>query len=97
MRCGKASTGKVMWSEPNTGVTHAILAGKHLLLLNTRGQLTLAAVSSEKFQKIQQHQVARGTTRALPALANGRFYFRTSDGSRGKLTCLQVGTTTKTP
>lgn len=97
LRCVKASTGKVMWSVPNTGVTHAILAGQHLLLLSTRGQLTLAAVSPEKFQKIQQHQVARGTTRALPALANGRFYFRTSDGSRGQLTCLQVGATTKKP
>ncbi len=94
-RCVKAQTGKVMWSQPNFGVTHTILAGKHLLLLNTRGRLTLALASPEKYQQLQQHTVGRGTTRALPALANGRFYFRTSDGGKGQLTCLQVGATAK--
>ena len=96
LRCVQAQSGKVMWSQANFGVTHTILAGKHLLLFNTKGQLTLAVASAERFQKLQQHSVARGTTRALPALANGRFYFRTSDGAKGRLSCLQVGTTTRT-
>ena len=94
-RCVKAQSGKVMWSQPNSGVTHTILAGQHLLLLNTEAQLTLVAASPEKFQQLHQYTVGRGTTRALPALANGRFYFRTSDGGQGQLTCLQVGNTSQ--
>ena len=94
LRCVQARTGKVMWSQADFGVAHSILAGKHLLLLNSRGQLTLAIASPERFQKLHQHRVVRGTTRALPALSNGRLFLRTSNGAKGELTCLQVGATT---
>lgn len=96
-RCLEAATGKVKWSEAGTGVTHVILSGKYLLMLNTRGQLTLALASPQRFEKRGQQTVARGTTRALPALANGRFYLRTSDGGRGQLISLQVGATSRKP
>ena len=42
-------------------------------------------------ERLAQADVAQGTTRAIPALSNGRLVIRTSGSGRGEISCLQVG------
>lgn len=97
LRCVQWSTGKVMWSERDFGVAHTILAGKHLLLLDTTGRLTLAAADHRAYVKIAETRLTTDTTRAMPAMAHGQLLFRTSvgDGAGGELHCLTVGAKVK--
>lgn len=97
LRCVAASTGRVQWSVPGFGVGSVILAGHRLLILGTEGQLTLAEATPDKFRKLADAKVAKGITRALPALSDGHFFFRNNSaggaapGADGALTCLLVG------
>jgi outer membrane protein assembly factor BamB len=86
LRCVELSTGKVMWSQDDFGVAHPILADDKLLLLTVDGELVLAKATAKAYQELGRARIARGTTRALPALSNGHFYCRTGD----KLLCVKV-------
>lgn len=88
LRCVEASTGKVAWSVNNFGVAHLILAGDKLLVLANSGELTLARASEKKFDVIGKSRVASATIRALPAISNGRVFFRTNDSGESKLYAL---------
>lgn len=92
LRCVAAATGKVQWSRPDFGVAHTILAGDKLLILTTAGRLVLAPTSASGFEPLATAQLVEGVTRALPALAGGRLYFRTSLGQPNELLCYEVGT-----
>ena len=76
--------------EKYSGVAHAILAGDKLLLLTVEGELVLTAASPEKYIELGRAKVTKGVTRALPALSNGKIYFRTNAGGAGELVCLQL-------
>jgi outer membrane protein assembly factor BamB len=91
LRCVEARTGKVAWSVPGFGVAHLILADDKLLVLKVDGTLLLAKPNAMRFTQLAEAHVSENTTRALPALSAGRFYFRDSDGEQGTLTCLVVG------
>jgi hypothetical protein len=93
LRCVSVE-GKVQWSVRGFGVAHMILADNHLLLLKIDGTLLLARPDTSKFIELDSAQVSRDTTRALPALSNGRLYFRDNSATRqseGTIVCLQVG------
>jgi outer membrane protein assembly factor BamB len=89
LRCLEAKSGDVKWSVPDFGIGSTILAGNKLLILKTDGELVLAGVNPQKYQPLAKAKVGRGITRALPALSNGRLYFRVN-GNDGKLICLNV-------
>jgi outer membrane protein assembly factor BamB len=90
LRCIEAASGKVRWAEPEFGVTHTILADGKLLLQTADGKLVLAAADPTGYRELASAQIARGPTRALPALSAGKLYVRTGEGG-GELLCLQVG------
>jgi outer membrane protein assembly factor BamB len=91
LRCVEARTGKVAWSVPGFGVAHLILADDKLLVLKVDGTLLLADPNPTRFTQLAEARASRNTTRALPALSAGHFYFRDSGGEQGTLTCLVVG------
>jgi outer membrane protein assembly factor BamB len=86
LRCVELATGKVKWSSDDFGVAHVIVAGNNLLLLKVDGELVLAEATPREFKELDRARIARGVTRALPALADGLFYCRTGE----KLICLQL-------
>jgi len=90
LRCFEAKSGDVKWTVPGFGVAHVILVGKQLLLLGVDGKLRLAEVDSESYRETATAQVSSDTTRALPALSNGKFLFRDNSGQGGQLVCVQL-------
>jgi outer membrane protein assembly factor BamB len=91
LRCVEVRSGKVAWSQDDLAVGHIVRSKDLLLILSVEGTLTLVKASSESYQKLAEAQATRGTTRALPALSNGRLLVRTSSSQANQLICLQVG------
>ena len=91
LRCVDAKTGEVKWSVNRFGVAHAILAKRHMLVLSDTGRLVLVDPSPTGYKKLAEAQIAEGTTRALPALSNGKLFFRVNGNGAGTLVALQVG------
>ena len=91
LRCIQAETGKVQWTQPGFGTAHLIHAHGKLLALTTEGRLCLIGRDPSRFRLLGQASISDATTRAHPALSDGRFYFRDNVGNNGKLYCLQVG------
>lgn len=90
LRCFEAQSGKVQWREAGFGVASQILVRGRLLILTTEGTLILAGASPAAFRPLAQAQISTSITRALPALSNGRFYFRDNNGREGTLRCLNL-------
>ncbi len=76
---------------PDFGVANLILADGKLLILKVDGTLLLADPDTTKFLRRAEATVSEYTTRALPALAAGRLYFRDNDQAGGTLRCVRVG------
>jgi outer membrane protein assembly factor BamB len=79
LRCVEASTGKVMWTEPNFGMAHAILADGKLVLQKTSGELLLVEPTPRAYRLLAQAPVFKSEARSLPALSNGRLFARDTD------------------
>ena len=94
LRCIDAKSGTVLWRETGFGVAHLILANDQILALKSNGQLVHLKANPERFELIQKGQVFENTTRALPALANGKFYAR-SNHRNDQLRCFDIGAGTK--
>lgn len=80
LRCVDAATGKVSWSKSNVGMAHLILADDKLLMLTVDGELVLLEKSPIAFRELGRLRVSDATTRALPALADGQLFVRSTDG-----------------
>lgn len=91
LRCIEADTGKVRWTKPGFGVAHTILVGGQLLLLTVEGGLRLATATPTAYEELATASISNNITRALPAFANGRLYFRDNGSRGGHLYCLQFG------
>ena len=87
LKAVELKTGKRLWIEPSFGYGTLISADGKLLIQKTDGDLILGKASPEGFRKLAHHRVLNGEVRALPALANGRFYVRNDR----VLKCFQVG------
>ena len=90
LRCVGAKTGDVQWSEPGFGVAHLILAGDKLLIVKVDGEVVLAAADAAKYRELGKFTALKGATRALPALAAGRLYLRTTTAAGGELAAFEV-------
>ena len=91
LRCVELKTGTLKWSEEGMPVGHVIASGDLLLVLSVEGGLSLVRASPGKYERLAQADIAGGTTRAIPALSNGRLVVRSSGSGRGEIRCLQVG------
>jgi len=91
LRCVESERGTIKWTQPDFGVGHLILADGKLLILTVDGTLLLARPDTERFVRLDEARVSVNTTRALPALSNGHFYFRDNRRDSGSLVCLRVG------
>jgi hypothetical protein len=91
LRCVELKTGTLKWSQDRMPVGHVIASGDLLLVLSVEGGLSLVRASPAKYERLAQADIAGGTTRAIPALSNGRLVVRSSGSGQGEIHCLQVG------
>lgn len=78
LRCFDPATKKIHWTEEGFGVASPIVADGKLLLQKTDGTLVLAEPTPQGFRSLGRASILDGTTRALPALSNGRYFLRNS-------------------
>ncbi len=91
LRCVELATGKIAWSQSSSGVAHVLRAGDKLLVVNVDGTATLARANPVKFDALATAKIASQTTRAIPALSQGRLLVRTNErGGPGELLCVDV-------
>ena len=79
LRCIDPLNKKVQWSLPGFGYATLIAADGKLLAWTTSGELVLVALDSQRYRELARAKIFSATTRALPALANGRLYIRDTD------------------
>ena len=76
LKCFDLETRKVHWTKSGLAYATLIAADGKLLVMQTDGTLRLAELSKSAYRELGKVELLRGTTRALPALANGRLYVR---------------------
>jgi len=79
LRAVALETGGIAWDVPRFGAGSILLAGDLLVVMRESGELVLAEASPAAFTPVARTRLLRGTVRAYPALANGRFYVRNHD------------------
>ena len=87
LRCVDPRTRKVLWSQPSFAFGTMIQADGKFLMQTTDGELILWQPDSRRYRELARTRLFRGTTRALPALSNGRLLARDSS----TLKCVLVG------
>ena len=87
LRCFDPKTQKVAWSKEDFGYGTLIKADGKLLIATTDGQLILAGLDKTRYRELARAELLPGTTRALPALSNGRLFVRNDR----TLKCVDVG------
>ncbi len=75
------------WIEQNFGYGTLIYADGKLLAQKTSGTLVMIQPNPDRLQILSRFQPLTGTTRALPALSNGRYFLR----NEKTLACWNVG------
>lgn len=87
LKCFDPQTRKVHWAKSGIGYATLIGADGKLLVMQTDGNLKLVKLDKAAYQEIAAVKLLNGTTRALPALANGRLYVR----NESTLKCVNLG------
>jgi outer membrane protein assembly factor BamB len=88
LRCLDPRTQKILWSKPSFGYGTMLAADGKMLMQTTDGELILWRPGPQGYQELARSRVFRSTTRALPALSEGKLFARDSR----TLKCLQVST-----
>jgi len=91
LRCFNPTDGSLAWSEDGFGMATLIRAGESLLVMKTDGELVLVEATPAEYRELGRWQLLRGTSRALPALADGRFFVR----DEKTLKCFDLGAAAK--
>ncbi len=86
LKCVDPLSGDTLWTKADYGYATLIEADDKLLLLTAGGELVLARPRRDRYEELSRFALTRQTTRALPALANGRLFVRDTD----TLYCLDV-------
>jgi len=86
LRCFDPRTGKVKWTKEGFPVANLIVADGKLVIVTDDGDLVLATPSPKSYSELARARIFRTTTRALPALSNGRLYVRDT----GTLKCVDL-------
>ena len=73
-------------------MSHLILADNGILALTADGELIILDTDTSAYQERSRAQIfEQTTTRALPALSNGRFFVRNNKVERSQMRVFQVG------
>ncbi|MEO2049036.1 MAG: PQQ-binding-like beta-propeller repeat protein [Pirellulales bacterium] len=86
LRAFDPALGKLHWSEERFGMATLIRAEDTLLVMKTDGQLVLVDATPDQYHEFARWQLLNGTTRALPALSEGRLYVR----NENRLECFDL-------
>lgn len=76
LKCFELATRKELWSKPGQKYSTLIAADGKLLVMQTDGVLKMARLAKTGHTELASTSLLSGTTRALPALARGKFYVR---------------------
>lgn len=76
VHCIEATTGRLLWESPRTGVGSIVLAGKSLVVLLESGELILAEASERAWKPLCRAQIMGTGVRAAPALDGDVFLAR---------------------
>lgn len=76
LRCVDPKLKQVLWSRERFGYATLILAGGRLLAMKTDGELVMVQPDAKSYQETARARLLTETSRALPALSNGRFFVR---------------------
>jgi outer membrane protein assembly factor BamB len=76
LKCFDPTTREVLWTKSDLPYATLVAADGKLLVQQTDGTLRMAALERQAYREFASASLLRGTTRALPALANGRWYVR---------------------
>lgn len=76
LKCFELATRKVIWTQTLSDYATLIATDEHLLVMQTNGELRVMRLDPGRAQELWTQSLARGTTRALPALAEGRWFVR---------------------
>lgn len=87
LKCFDPFTRTVHWTEPAFGYATLLKAGDTLLALKTDGTLVAIAPSKQGYRELARATIFTTTTRALPALSDGRLFVRDT----GTLKCVDLG------
>lgn len=86
LKCFDPFTRTTHWTEPAFGYATLLKAGDKLLALKTDGTLVAIAPSKQGYRELARATIFATTTRALPALSDGRLYVRDT----GTLKCVDL-------
>lgn len=86
LKCFDPESREVRWMKPITQYATLIAADGKLLIQQTDGLLRLAKLSPEKYEELASASLFKSQTRALPALASGKYYLR----DRTTLKCFEL-------
>ena len=87
LKCFDPQSRTVHWTKPLPAYSTLIAADGKLIVMQTDGKLRLVALDKTAYRELASASVLSGTTRALPALSNGRLYVR----NETLLRCLKLG------
>ena len=87
LKCFDPETRRESWSKPGLKYSTLIASNDLLLVMSTDGVLKLVRMTKERYEELASASLLSGTTRALPALSNGRFFVRNEQ----MLGCFEVG------
>lgn len=76
LKCFDPATRNVLWQREQMVYGTLVAADGKLLFQQTDGTLRMLALSREGYRELAVARLLPGTTRALPALAHGRWYLR---------------------
>ena len=74
------------WSVDRFGCASLIAVDGGLLAVTESGELVRFAANEKAFQEISRGKILTGVTRAAPAIADGRLFFR----DESKLVCVKL-------
>ncbi len=95
LRCVDPQTGTIHWATPGVGVAHLIAAGDRLLVQCVEsGELLLVEATPRAYTELDRRDISDEVLRALPALAGGMLYLRTTNErtNQGELLVLPLAT-----
>jgi outer membrane protein assembly factor BamB len=87
LKCVEFATGKEKWSQADFGPGSLIIADGKLVMLNEKGELSIAPAVPDGFKVIARAKVLGGKCWTSPVLSDGKIYCR---NAQGDMVCLNV-------
>ncbi|MDZ4684216.1 MAG: PQQ-binding-like beta-propeller repeat protein [Planctomycetaceae bacterium] len=76
LKCLDVATRKTLWTKAGMEYATLVAADGKLLVMHTNGELRLVKLDRGGYHELGTTNLLSGTTRALPALSQGRLYIR---------------------